>query len=140
MNHNRETLERLLGGLLPPEPPPGLHETVLRNARAALAREVRRDLWTRIWESRPLRLAWASAVLLLVAGNALLALVSRPPSVQARTPRGHDEAPLGDELGAIARLPRIDLGTLPTLGSTAPQAFRAPKPARAPGAARESAT
>ncbi len=140
MRNDREPLERLLGGLLPPEPPPGLHGEVMRRASAALAREARPDAWTRLWDSRPLRLAWASAVLLLVAANALVPAMPRTPSVQAGAPRLHEEAPLGDELGAIANLPRIDLGTLPSVGSTMPPAVRAPQPARPHGAVKESAT
>ena len=66
MNEEPGSVERLLAGLGPPEQPRGLQERTLRGAREALAREAGRDLWTRIWESRPLRLAWAATVAVLV--------------------------------------------------------------------------
>ncbi|HQR66777.1 MAG TPA: hypothetical protein PLB02_05235, partial [Thermoanaerobaculia bacterium] len=48
-------------GLEASGPPPDLREKVLAVAREALAEEAGRDVWTRIWESRPLRVAWAAA-------------------------------------------------------------------------------
>ncbi len=119
MNDDRETLERLLGGLVPPEPPRELQGTVLREAKAALTGRPRRDAWSRIWENRPLRLAWAAAVLALLAANAVLPAPKRTTSAKVVTP--HET----DELHAIARLPRIDLSTLPAgEGASSPRSER----------------
>jgi hypothetical protein len=69
MSHDRPPGEFPFAGLTSPGPPPELREKVLAPAREALAKEVVPDVWTRIWESRPLRLAWAVAAVLLVIAN-----------------------------------------------------------------------
>ena len=86
-----------------PEPPPGLREAALRAARRRLAEEPQPDAWTRLFRSRAARLAWAASVVLLSAAH--LALPSRlgerftSPTASPR---------LDPEVGAIAKLPRID--------------------------------
>jgi hypothetical protein len=132
MNDDRETLEALLGGLVPLEPPRELEGRVLLEAKAALARRPHRDAWSRIWESRPLRLAWAAAVLGLLAANAVLPAAKRDTSATVVTP--HET----DDLHAIARLPRIDLTTLP--GGEGVSSPRAEKPSHAKTKTKEGAS
>ncbi len=131
--NDKETLARLLGGLVPPEPPGELHGDVMRAATAALAREAPRDLWTRLWESRPLRLAWAAGVLLLLLANALV-----PRAASFSGMRGPAPAAAADELDSIARLPRIDLDTLPSIGSAASAVGAEPQPVQTPHQTKES--
>jgi len=64
-------VKRLFEGLEPPPPPPQLRSRVLTAARKKGTETP--DLWTRIWNQRGLRLAWAAAVVLLVAAHALVA-------------------------------------------------------------------
>lgn len=66
-------VERLMEGLAPPQPPPDLRSTVLAAARARMAAEPIPDIWSRAWNHRGLRLAWAATVVLLVAGHAMVA-------------------------------------------------------------------
>jgi hypothetical protein len=61
--------ERLFEGLEPPAPPPQLRSRVLAAARELKTEKL--DLWTRIWNQPGLRLVWAAAVVLLLAGHVL---------------------------------------------------------------------
>ena len=97
------TLQRLLQGLTPPAPDETIRERVLMPARLALEAPAPPDRWRRLWESRPLRLAWATAVLLLVAAHVLVvpkraapaagggrgATPPGPPRAAARARRAH---------------------------------------------------
>ena len=67
------TADRLFEGMGPPQPPPDLRERVMREAQRHSAVVPLPDAWTRIWENPWLRLAWAATVLLLLAGNLVLA-------------------------------------------------------------------
>jgi hypothetical protein len=102
-----------LGGLQPPEPPRELRGRVLDGARTAYLSESRPDLWSRIWSSRGLRLAWAATVVGLLAANVALSL--RSPRTTSRTPLPvvwlADETG-GGELAAVAALPAISLDTI----------------------------
>ena len=64
-------VERLLEGLEPSLPPPDLRPKVLAAARVRMAAEPVIDVWSVIWENRGVRLAWAGAVALLLAGKGL---------------------------------------------------------------------
>jgi hypothetical protein len=129
MNDDREMLDRLLGGLVPPEPPRELQRRLLRKATDALGREAPRDIWTRLWESRPLRLAWAGAVAALLVANVVVPSGRRAAPLQVAAPPQQSVPPLADELESIARLPRIDLDTLPAIGGAAPPPAE-PRPVR----------
>jgi len=98
-----------LEGLAPPGAPPELKIRVLAASRVALLAEPEpRDHWKTIWESRPLRLAWAASFLLLIAGHAVLAPSGRPQG-QAATPSVSRPVSEADaELAAIGHLPRLD--------------------------------
>jgi hypothetical protein len=133
MKDEHGVVERLVAGLAPPEPPRGLQERALRGARQALAREAGRNVWTRIWESRPLRIVWAVAVVVLVICHAgITELRSVSARVGTQTARAAREG--NGELAAIARLPRLDGNARPFLGMEAYQLAEEPGPRRfAPG-------
>jgi len=118
MNEESRSVEKLLATLQPPEPPRGLPERVLRGAREAFVREAVRDIWTRIWESRPLRVAWA-----VLAGVLVICHISITELRSTRTPaRGQTagaEREGNGELAAIGRLPRLDEGARPLIGTEA---------------------
>jgi hypothetical protein len=69
----------LLEGLQVPRAPADLEQRVLGAAADAIERDEPPTIWDRLWESRALRLAWASATLGLLLAHAGLALVSRSP-------------------------------------------------------------
>jgi len=104
--------ETPFAGLDVPGPPAALRESVLGKAREALAREPVPDSWTRIWESRPARLAWATCVVGLVVAN--LAVAPRQPGSgnASRVAREDRSVVMQDEVAELARLPRLDLGLL----------------------------
>ncbi len=113
-------LDRLFSGLEPAAPPA---QTRTRAVAAALAADVEQEdageVWARLWQSRPARLAWAAAVTVLVIAN--LALSVSGPNNRGGPP-GHtiiaDSGAQPSELAAIAELPRIRLEVLPHLGSS----------------------
>jgi hypothetical protein len=108
MNGKPDGSERLFPGLKVPEPPEDLRRHVLTRASQALDSRPRRDLWERIWESRPARLAWGGSVLALVICHFVVPVgdggPAREPSTLART--GSDDQ---QELAVIADLPRLSL-------------------------------
>ena len=63
-------VDRLFEGLETPAPPQHLRARVLSAARAEKSDTV--DLWTRIWINRPLRLAWAAALVVLLAAHVVV--------------------------------------------------------------------
>lgn len=94
-------------GLEPPGPPDPLRDRVLQAAQQALDSSPATDIWTRLWQSRLLRLAWGTCVLVLIVGN--VALPPRPrlaigteTMLLARLAEDADS-----ELAEIARLPRL---------------------------------
>jgi len=107
--NGRGTPSDPLRGLVPAGAPPELKARVLAASRAALlAGPAPRDPWTRLWESGPLRLAWAASVLLLLAAHALLVRPAPPPIAAAAAPAPRGASGTDSELAAIARLPQID--------------------------------
>lgn len=123
-----------LAGLVSPPAPPALRQKVLAAAQVALLEAPRpTDAWTRVWESRSARLAWATVLLLLLGGHAL---VSRPHTVRPATP---PPAALASatrsaeaEIAAIGRLPRLDLDARPLRAETEPPAPRRVPPVPVP--------
>jgi hypothetical protein len=112
-----QDVDRLLAGLVPASPPPGTRERALAAARAAEAdvAEVD-DLWTRLWRSRPARLAWATTVAALLLAHAVLTVEraaqgNRSPSAVPVASRSEN----GAELAAIAELPPLRLGLIPAI-------------------------
>lgn len=122
-----------LAGLTPSAAPPELKTRVLAATRSAfLEPPPPVDLFSRVWENRPLRLAWAASVLLLLGGHALVPRstaappVTPPPTAVARSVRSAEA-----ELAAIGRLPRLDLDARP-LRAEAPPSLSDVPPAHAP--------
>src|SRR5262249_12643079 len=65
MKDDRDSVGRLLRDLRPPTVPSELRDRTLAGARRALEQEGTHspvDVWTSLWESRPLRLAWGFSV------------------------------------------------------------------------------
>jgi hypothetical protein len=118
MSHDPPPDEFPFAGLSPPGPPAEMREKVLAVAREALAREAVPDVWTRIWESRSLRLAWAAAAALLLMANVGIS-VSRLPrgAVVSRTGAGAEaEREAARELAILLALPPIDEAVQPLAG------------------------
>ena len=97
-----DRVERLLDGLEPPTPPPELERRVVMRAAAALAEPVETDPWRRVWQSRPLRLAWATAVLALVVGHLAVTIKGNTPRPASSWAEARAE-----QWRAVGELPRI---------------------------------
>lgn len=109
MNEKRPAPADPLAGFAPPGAPPELKARVLAASRAALLDgPVSRDRWALLWENRPLRLAWAASLLLLLAGHAVLLAPGRPQGEAAALPLSRSVSGADAELAAIGRLPRLD--------------------------------
>ncbi len=101
MKEDRE----LFDGFVPSSPPAELRARVLEAVNTGLAREVA-GRWTRIWQSEPLRISWATAVALLVLAHVALSLKSprrQESPASASAPHGGDS-----ELARATSLPAID--------------------------------
>jgi hypothetical protein len=136
MSHGTEDHGAPFSGLESPAPPPALRGRVLMLAREELARAEAPDVWTRIWESRPLRAAWAAATLLLVAAH--VAVTVRPPARGGRAP-APVAAPASDsasELAAVAGLSPLKEELLPRLEASTPAPSTGPKAAPSAPAVR----
>lgn len=122
MKETRGTPADPLAGLAPPGAPPELRVRVLAASRAALLAEPEpRDRWKTIWESRPLRLAWAASFLLLLGGHAVLVRPSHSRTERATLPLSRSVREADAELAAIGRLPRLDPDARPlTAGADEP--------------------
>ncbi len=106
--------EDLLNGLEPPQPPAGLRARALAAARQRMAETPAPDPWSMIWHHGGLRLAWAAAVVLLLAGHVLVspdlrAAITPNPPVLAGDQR--DEQFLD-----ILRPVQINANAQPTIG------------------------
>ena len=108
--------ERLFEGLEPAPPPAELRSRTLQAARSRAGVEADEDLWSRLWNHRGLRLAWAaSAAASLLAGH-----IAMSPPILGRGPTG-DSALVadrgGDEyLGGVLRPARISEDVQPIVG------------------------
>jgi len=117
--------DRLLDALKPPQPPPELRDRSLRAATDVLRRPPVPDRWTRIWESRPLRLAWAAAVAGLLVANTLIPTTPRPAPATAQGFSLHQLSRAAeDEIRAIATMPRLDLNARSLSGVVSAAAAR----------------
>jgi hypothetical protein len=116
MSQDRPTDEFPFAGLSPPGPPAEARGRVLALAREALAEPVAPDVWTRIWGSRPLRLAWAACVLILIVGHLLISVRAPRRGAVPALPAAGSSGELGRELAAVATLPPIDLAAEPLTG------------------------
>lgn len=107
MNDDRNDIARLLAALDEPEPPGALRERTLARAQSSWNRPPVPDSWNRVWHSRPLRLAWAAAVVALVVANAALRSGSQARPRTAAADAASREAAGLAELQAVVELPRI---------------------------------
>lgn len=104
---NENPIDHRLAGAAPPEPPERLRATAL--AAAERAWNERPDLWTRLWESRPLRVAWAATVLALVASHAGLSIADRRAAAREQAAAAPTRSP--ERLPAVVVSPALpDLG------------------------------
>jgi len=71
-NERDPAVDRLMQDLEPPQPPPDLRSTVLAAAHARMAAKPVSNIWSTIWNNRGVRLAWAGAAALLLAGHVFL--------------------------------------------------------------------
>jgi hypothetical protein len=91
------TRDQLLAGWRSPAAPPGLRERALAAARDSEVAPLPRRIEDRIWESRPLRLAWLATAAALVALN--LALDDRSAAQPAHAVKVAEEQAIEDEVG-----------------------------------------
>ena len=113
-NEEQLDLDRLLPGLEPPPPPADLRVRTLAAARERMAAAPEPDLWWRIWNNRVLRLAWAAAVVFLVAGHVVVSpnhgsFFTTKPAVLASSQRD-------DQFLYILRPVQINADAQPTIG------------------------
>jgi hypothetical protein len=107
MSKQAPLIDSLLGDLDTPEPPSELRNMVLQATAETLNRAPATDIWTRIWESRPLRLAWVATVSVLIAGHLAVTVVQPQPEQAALTASNSTE--IDQELNEIVQLPRLRL-------------------------------
>jgi len=113
-NDEHHDLERLLAGLEPPPPPAGLRVRAVAAARERMAAAPAPDLWTRIWNNRGLRLAWAAAVVLLLAGHALVS--PHPGFILAQKAPVMADTQSDDQYLDILQPMQINADVHPTIG------------------------
>lgn len=107
---NENSIDPRLAGVAPPEAPERLRAAAL--AAAERVWDARPDLWARLAASRPLRLAWAAAVLALITSHAAMSLADRRAAARARESSARSAAsagasaslasPVAPELGDVA--------------------------------------
>ncbi|MGE5235052.1 MAG: hypothetical protein ACM3O7_01735 [Acidobacteriota bacterium] len=129
MKHEGTPGDHPFAGLEPPYAPPALEALALRSTREALARPVASEAWVRVWESRPLRLAWAATVSVLVVANVLVA-PSRPadPRVPALTSAAQAAHGRTGELGGVLGLTPLDGSVLSLIGAVGERLSSPPLP------------
>ena len=99
---NRSQSDDPLSGLRVPRVPAELRERVLC---AAVRIKGTRGIWDRLWESRPLRLAWAVTTSGLLPANAALSLApGSAPQTDHASVREQSR-----ELGRLLALPRMEI-------------------------------
>ena len=108
-------IDRLMEGLVPPKPPPELRSKTLSAARMQLAGEAAPDMWSRIWNHRGLRLAWAASVVVLLAGH-ILATYSPAGSLRSVDPALMAEYRVDDYMVGVLRPVRISENVQPLVG------------------------
>lgn len=110
-----EASDDLLAGWQGPAAPPGLRERALAAARNPEVAPMPRRIEDRVWESRPLRLAWLAAAAVLVVLN--LAAEDRVAAPTARVTAMAAASAIEDEVGA--KIPPV-----PADGMTLAEAYQ----------------
>lgn len=142
---NEHPIDPRLAGAAPPGPPERLRAAAL--AAAERAWDLRPDLWTRLWESRPLRFAWAAAVLALVASHAVLSVADRRAAARTHTATAPSRSPerlpavvvspAAQDLGEIADVLRLRITRIQWTGEGSPRRALA-RPVTPPSSDKES--
>ncbi|MCB1037318.1 MAG: hypothetical protein KDD47_26040, partial [Acidobacteria bacterium] len=117
---DRARLEPPFKGLEPPSPPPDLRRKALASAYQAME-EMKDDVWTRLWNARPLRLAWLCATALLLLGHLSASRLIRG-SGKPGAPFAASSSLPSQELAEVMDLPPIRLDARAFFGSAAPTA------------------
>ena len=103
-----QPVDPLSDGLAPPAPPFELRHRALREAREAMTERGGDDVWSRLWGSRPIRLAWASSVAVLLFGHIVIGAGASPGP--ANTVRPMMAAAVAyDELAEIIHMGRVTI-------------------------------
>ena len=101
---NRPDEPNPLTGLRVPAAPEALADRVLCAANQARQPFAVPSIWDRLWNSRPLRLAWAVALLVLLAIHTGLSLFPDSSLSSTASPRADSR-----ELRALLALPRVEI-------------------------------
>ena len=112
MRRRPDENEQLFSGLKVPEPPEELRHQVLSRAGQVLEGRPRRDPWTRIWESRPARLAWITSVLALTVWHVAVPVGDSGAGGDRATSTGR-ASEIQEDFAAITNLPRLSLDATP---------------------------
>lgn len=113
-------MNRLLKEIQPPSPPAELRDRTLRSAIEALDRRSPVSRWTQIWQSRPLRFAWATSVAGLLLAHVLISTTPPPSPDTARGFSLHQASRTSEEeIQVIATLLRLDLEARSLAGAAA---------------------
>lgn len=113
-NEIKRADESLFEGLEPPPPPTDLRMRALSAARQQMAEAPVPDLWSKIWNGRVFRLAWAGAVVLLLAGHVLVS--SKSVSSATTNPRVLAEDQRDEQFLDILRPVELNANAHPTIG------------------------
>ncbi|HNX49973.1 MAG TPA: hypothetical protein PLS53_12725 [Thermoanaerobaculaceae bacterium] len=107
MSEPRDPVTPLLSSLAPSEPPASLRARTLSRAARVWEQPAPPDRWRQVRESRPLRLAWAAAVVALIVANLTLPSWSGSPAGRALPPEVAASAAQDRELQELVELPRL---------------------------------
>jgi anti-sigma-K factor RskA len=127
MNDRNDRLDELMRAVGRGAAPVELRARTLERALGAWDCAAPADRWRRAWESRPLRVAWAAAVVALVAANLALDGTNKLASQAAPA-----QAASTNELDEATRLPRLRLSYVGIDASASPK-HPAPHPVPAAG-------
>ena len=117
-NERDPAIGRLMRGLEPPQPPHDLRSKTLAAAQRRMVDEPTTDSWSKIWKNRGVRVAWAGAAALLLAGHVFL--IPRNGAVPGRvSPALVVENHVDEQLVAMLRPVRISKDVRPILGLVA---------------------
>ncbi len=117
MSNRDQLIDSLFRDLETPSLPSELRNRTLEPALEALRQDQVTDIWSRIWSSRPIRLAWTASLSALVLGHLGLSLVRPTPhrwSEPATFTAG--AADLEGELVELLTFPRLRTDVQPLSG------------------------
>ncbi len=103
-----QPIDPISEGLAPPIPPVELRARALQVARTAMTENRRDDFWSRLWSSRPIRLAWASSVAVLIFGHVVIGIGTPPGTTHTIRPVMATAA-MHDELAEIIDVRRLTI-------------------------------